>query len=495
MIGRNENAASVACGGAQASAAMRASTRVSGRLALIAVSLLVWASAAGAISGVGKPAGGDAGVRAGFSASIDRTVKGKTPSLTHHSKGVLDGSDIANRGIVVVAAGAIHNDTDSDGLLDAGESIAYHYTVLNAGQSGLSALSVTDSMGTVVCPQTALAPGAHMICTRTYVVTAGDQTAGAVGNQVNVSGLDAASRPVQAADAVLTQNLGGRAGIRVFKSPDVLQDVDASNSVTAGDVLRYTFVIKNSNAETLGSVGLTEPDPSRIDTPISCAPTTLAGLPFGVNGAGVLTASDVVTCTANYTVRGSDVVAGEVVNLVQVSAIAPVAGQVEGTGASLVVIPLVQADLGVLKTGPTTIVRGESLVFTIRVENRGPNTAFNARLTDPTPPGLIFVSTAGACTGPFPCALGNLTNGAVRTLTVTYLVPTDYAGPDMIVNTVNASSDSVDPTPGDSSSSSSVLVTGQPNLALTKQVPVDARWALLLLAGLVMLIASRRIER
>lgn len=496
MIGRKENEASVTRRLDRPSRAMRmaATGRASAPFALAVACLLVWASPAGAMVNVGTAATGEDSVRAGSSASFDPVGKGGTLGPTHRSKGVLDGSDIANRGIVVVAAGAIHTDTDNDGVLDAGESIAYHYTVLNAGQSGLAGLAVSDSNGAIACPQTTLAPGAHMVCTRTYVVSAGDQTAGAVGTQVQVTGLDAENRPVQGADAVLTQNLGGRAGIRVFKSPDVLQDVDASNSVTAGDVLRYTFVIKNSNAETLGSVGLTEPDPTRIDTPISCAPTTLAGLAFGVNGAGVLSANDVVTCTADYTVLGADVAAGEVANLVEVSAIAPVAGQVEGTGASLVVTPLLRADLSILKTGPANISRGQNLVFTIRVENRGPDTAINALLLDPTPPGLIFVSTAGACSGPFPCALGNLANGAVRTLAVTYFVPLNYSGPDMIVNTVTALSESEDPTPGDTSSSSSVLVLAQPDAALIRPVPLDAGWALLLLAGLVALIASRRIE-
>lgn len=454
-------------------------------------SLLVWASCAGAASGAFERVGTDGVVRSGFSANVDRTLKAGTSSSTHRSKGVLDGRDIANRGIVVVAAGAIHADTDSDGVLDAGETIDYHYTVLNVGQSSLSALTLTDSIGAVTCPQSTLTAGAHMICTRGYVVSAADQTAGAVGNQIDVTGLDAASRSVQAADAVLTQNLGGQAGIRVFKSPDVLQDVDASNSVTVGDVLRYTFVIKNSNSETLGTVGLSEPDPTRIDTPIACAATSLAGALFGANGAGTLAASDVVTCTADYTVRSADATAGVIDNLVEVSALAPVAGQVQGTGTSLVVIPLVRADLTVLKTGPATILRGQNLVFTIRVENRGPDAAINARLTDPTPTGLIFVSTSGACSGPFPCALGNMASGEVRVLTATYFVPMSYAGPVMIVNTVNALSDSQDPTPGDSSSSSSVLV---PAPSAT-DIPTDAHWALLLLAGLVMLVASRRIER
>jgi large repetitive protein len=154
------------------------------------------------------------------------------------------------------------------------------------------------------------------------------------------------------------------------------------------------------------------------------------------------------------------------------------------------------ADLSVVKTGPAQISRGQQVTFNIQVRNVGPDAAINARLLDPTPAGLVYVSTTGACTAGFPCTLGNMANGEVRNLTATYLVPADYAGPDMIVNTVTAVSDSADPTPGDSSSSSSVLVPqGQPNLAVPQVVPVDARWALLLLGGLMLLVARRGIAR
>jgi uncharacterized repeat protein (TIGR01451 family) len=560
---------------------------------------------------------------AGFSAELIRAKAGNVASA-HRSKGILDGGDITNQGIVLVAAGAVHEDTDTDGVLEVGESIAYHYTVLNLGTSTLSSLSLNDSFGAVTCPQPTLAPGAFMICTRSHPVDAGNQADGAVGNLVEVAGQDAEGRAVQASDATLTQNLGGGAGIRVFKSPDVLQDTDASNTVTEGDVLRYTFVVKNSNAETLNAITLTEPDPSRIDTPISCSATSLDGAAFGANGSGTLVSNDVVLCTADYTVDAADIAAGEVGNEVQVAAVAPIAGNQVGTGTSLVIVPLVevtlaktltgggpiaeagelltytltlrattatgrsfaagsigetvpantehvagdsftcagtaagstcsntaavdvpgngsvnlsftvrvldpapagetsitnvatpptglacapiegcdettplrnQADLSVLKSGPPEVERGDTVTFTIVVENLGPDTAANARLEDPTPTGLVFVSTSGACSGPFPCALGDVESGGTRTLTATYLVPADYAGPRTIINTVTVFSDSDDPTPEDSSSSSSVIVPGG-SLAIPEPavIPLDARWALvamLLLIGAFGGIALRR---
>ena len=155
------------------------------------------------------------------------------------------------------------------------------------------------------------------------------------------------------------------------------------------------------------------------------------------------------------------------------------------------------ADLNVEKTGPATILRGEMLDFTIVVENIGPNTAVNVSLVDPTPEGLQFISSSGACTSGFPCTLGDLPVNATRTVVARYFVPQTYAGPNMIVNTVNVLTDSPDPTPGDSSSSSSVVV--QQGLPLPVPapilVPVDARWAMRLTAALMALFAGRGLRR
>ena len=56
-------------------------------------------------------------------------------------------------------------------------------------------------------------------------------------------------------------------------------------------------------------------------------------------------------------------------------------------------------------------------------------------VTDPTPAGLTFVSNAGACTTPFPCALGTVPAGQSRQITTTFAVPPGYAGPNPISNT------------------------------------------------------------
>lgn len=304
------------------------------------------------------------------------------------------------QGIAVLSAGGIHNDANSDGVLQAGETIAYHYTVLNLGTLALSGLAFADIGGALSCPQTVLAVGASMTCTDSYTITLADESAGMVLNQVDVGGTDAGGGPVQAGDLVLTQNLGGDAGVRVFKSPLLFDDADASGYASAGDLVAYTFVVKNDNAQALGVVDLVEPDPTRIDTPISCVSTTLGGQPFTGLGSGTLASNDVVLCTATHTITAVETTAGSADNLVEVSAQPLIGAPVGGSGASAVVIPtpanVVIAKTLVSESGtqPGVAEPGETLTYTISLSNSGGADAIDVGVTDPLDPNVTLVSAS-----------------------------------------------------------------------------------------------------
>ncbi|NCT68509.1 MAG: DUF11 domain-containing protein [Rhodanobacteraceae bacterium] len=304
------------------------------------------------------------------------------------------------QGVVVLSAGAVHNDANGDGVLDAGETISYHYSVLNLGTLALSGLGVTDIGGSATCPNTALAVGASMVCTQTYTISAADDAAGMVMNEVDVGGSDANGGAVLAGDLVLSMDRGGNAGIRVFKSPLLLDDADASGYASAGDRLRYTFVLKNSNAQMLAAVNLVEPDPSRIDTPITCAPMTLAGQPFAGLGSGVLQSNDVVLCQAEHTVTAAEAGAGSADNLAEASGQPAVGGVVSGSGASAVVIPtaanvvVAKALTGESGSRPGIAEPGETLTYTLTLSNSGGAAAFNVGLVDPLDPNTLFVSAS-----------------------------------------------------------------------------------------------------
>jgi hypothetical protein len=72
-----------------------------------------------------------------------------------------------------------------------GDPIHYSYVLTNAGQTTLSGpFSVTDNKVAVTCPVTStLAPGAHITCTATYLVTQADLTARTVTNTATGHGI------------------------------------------------------------------------------------------------------------------------------------------------------------------------------------------------------------------------------------------------------------------------------------------------------------------
>lgn len=412
-----------------------------------------------------------------------------------------------NQASIVVLGGAVHADANSNGLYETGETIAYHYTVYNAGTLPLSALSLTDSSGAVTCPQTTLAVAARMACTRSYVVTAADQTAGLVVNAIDASAT-ASSGPVQGSDVLVNINLGGSASVRVFKSPQLQDDLDGDGRASVGDLVRYTFLTKNSGAQTLTALNLTEPDPSRIDTPISCTASTFNGQPLGALGSATLQSNDVAICTADYTIRSADQVLGQASNLVVADATAAIGGPVNGSGASTVVIPA-NPQIAVIKTinTPSTLP-GSTVTYTVTVSNVGVTDVNNVTVADPLPVGInAFAWTCTASAGATcPNASGT---GAINQLVplfpaggqLVYTITATVAAnaPDNVINTVNVSPPGItvcmpNATPGPCIATVPLIV--RVPYVEPLEVPVDSRWALLvLMLGMIGMGYRQRTER
>src|SRR5262249_4029669 len=138
--------------------------------------------------------------------------------------------------------------------------------------------------------------------------------------------------------------------------------------------------------------------------------------------------------------------------------------------ASATVVPQ-QADLVVGKSvsNPTPNV-GETITYTIRVTNAGPDTATGVVVLDALPPQVSFQSSA-ASAGSYDPATGTWTVrgvavGATQTLTLTALV----VSPDPQPNTASIShSDQFDPDTANNSATASINPQ-QADLELTKTV-------------------------
>ncbi|MBX3726150.1 MAG: DUF11 domain-containing protein [Xanthomonadales bacterium] len=441
--------------------------------------------------------------QAGLAASA-MDLAGNRSLVRHASLNPRGGLITPDQGIVVLLAGGTHVDGNFNGLLDAGEQIDYHYTLYNDGSLALASLVLVDLEGVVACPGSTLAVGAHMVCTRSYTVTAGDAAAGLVFNEVEVVGVDAGAGPVQAGDVVLRQNLAGSAEIRVVKSPLLLDDADNSGFASVGDRLRYTFAVKNSHAQQLTSVGLVEPDPSLIDTPIVCQALTLAAQPWAGNGTGTLVTTDTALCSAEYTVRPADAAAGQALNLVVANGTATFAGPVAGTAASAVAIPR----LGPLQVAKVASVPatppGGSLVYTVTVRNLGSLPVLNVTISDPVPPGLTgfaWTCAGAACpvaagSGAINVTVPNFAAGAEVVFTINATVASNPPNPILNVVTVTPETGAECAPDGSPPPCRADVPVGVSNPMLP--VPLGGGLWLLLLAGLLGLaarfgLAARRV--
>jgi uncharacterized repeat protein (TIGR01451 family) len=232
-------------------------------------------------------------------------------------------------------------------------------------------------------------------------------------------------------------------------------------TVVAGQEVTYAIAVRNAGPSTASGVVLADPTPAGL----TFLSSTCGPFPCSL---GSLAVGGVASVTATYAVPPGYTTPDTIVNTAAVSASTPDGNPANNT-ASASTTETEQADVQATKTGPASAVRGTQVTYTITVTNAGPSTAVGVSLTDPTPPGLIFVSSS--C-GPFPCALGTLAPGASATVTVQYEIPPDYTGPDPIVNRATATATTPDPTPLNNNGGwATELTPNQADLSVIKTGP------------------------
>jgi uncharacterized repeat protein (TIGR01451 family) len=131
-------------------------------------------------------------------------------------------------------------------------------------------------------------------------------------------------------------------------------------------------------------------------------------------------------------------------------------GATDTATVTITVLASPTTDLEIVKTGPASATPDEAIVFTITVTNLGPASAADVVVSDPTPDGLVFVSNSGACTSAFPCALGTIPAGEMRTITSTWVLAD--APSSSITNTATVSTSTGDSNPANDTSSAVVAL-------------------------------------
>ena len=335
---------------------------------------------------------------------------------------------------VVKNAGAIA-DNDGNGP-DAGDTIAYSFTVNNPGNVTLSSLTITDPLlagatppVSVVCPVTTLSPGASTTCGATYILTQAKIDAGSVTNTATATASPPSGPAVSdlsgttaGNDTPTVSSIPSAPAIAVIKTAGTVNDLDG-NGADPGDTIAYTFTVSNQGNVTLASVRVADAKISGINCPVSS-----------------LAPGATTVCNGTYTLDQNDVNAGQVTNTATASGTSPKGAVVtDQSGNSITdntptVSPINQLPVVAVVKSAGLITdmdgngadAGDRIVYTFLVSNEG-----NVSLTS--------LAVADAKTGPVICPATVLAPGANMSCSATYILKQTDIDAGGVTNTATAS--------------------------------------------------------
>lgn len=312
-----------------------------------------------------------------------------------------------------------------------GTTITYSYAVANTGNVTLTGLAVTDDrLATVTCPDgnpiASLAPGASTICTATYVTTLADLEGGPITNVGTVTATAGGDQLQETDDATITPVAAPE--LTLVKTSDI------ATYTAAGDVITYTYVVRNAGNVTLSDV--TVVDDQLADAEIDCTPGS-------GNAVGTLVPVASATCTATRTVLQADLDAdpSAITNLATASATDPAGGTLQAQDAVTVNgarDPLLTLSKTADRTSFSAV--GEVITYSYVVTNAGNVTATNVSVTDDLIPAIT-------CPGGNP--LPTLAPGDSVTCAGTYSITQADIDARSVANTATADSDQTDPVTDD----------------------------------------------
>ncbi|MCW2119579.1 PKD-like domain-containing protein [Flavobacterium sp. 7A] len=199
-------------------------------------------------------------------------------------------------------------DANGDGLAQVGETVSYSFEIKNTGNVTITGITVNDPFSPVTGGPITLLPGAKDITTFTTVhtLTQAEINTGTVTNSATAAGKapngatisDVSDDPTTAAqnDATVTK-LTQNPLLTLLKTA-VFNDENGNGFPETGETVSYSFTVKNNGNVTLTGITISDPLTTVTAGPITLAPNK----------------SDATTFKANYTLKLTDINAGQVTN-------------------------------------------------------------------------------------------------------------------------------------------------------------------------------------
>ncbi len=292
-----------------------------------------------------------------------------------------------------------------------GSTVIYDYLVENTGNTTItSPITVSDNrIASVTCdplPVGGLAPSDTLSCAGSYVVDVNDVALGSVTNLATAT--DGTTTSPQTSETIPS---GANPALGLTKEADV-----PATFAMVGDTINYTFTVTNTGNVSFAT-DITVVDALLPGSPITCFTSTPTN-PDLIPGESI-------TCSGSYTVDQNDLDAGEVFNEATANTTFAGTTPVVSDPATETVSGNVTPSLNVTKSAaPTTFTAaGETLVYTISVENDGNQTLTNITVSDPLIPTLMCTiptlapgATDTSCVGNYVVQQSDVNSGVITNI-------------------------------------------------------------------------------
>lgn len=350
----------------------------------------------------------------------------------------------------------------------AGNSITYTLTVTNDGPVDASGVLVTDTLpaqlsfltSTPGSPQCSFT-GGKLACaignlgpqSSKQVIISAQVSALASGSITNTAQVTSSST-----DPNLANNMAqDKTVVKPAEADLAIGLAASSNPVPAGQLLTYTLAITNSGPSSVAAFVVTDTLPSQVSF-VSSSPTS----PACMDSAGqVICHLGSLSASASRKIailaRVDDLATGMIANTAKVSSsISDPALQNNTRSIQTTVID--SADLKVqISADKTSVAFGDTLVYSITLDNLGPTRAFTASLQDVLPVGVDFISSSPgtiSCmdqNGVVTCVLGTIQPHV--NLSLQFLVRVNHTPATNLHNSVSV--DALTPDPDSSNNTAS----------------------------------------
>lgn len=308
--------------------------------------------------------------------------------------------------------------SDRQSISAAGDVVNYAFLVTNTGNVTMRDITVLDgatgftgsgTLSAVTCPTTVLAAGASTTCRASYTVTQADiDSAAPLKNVARVTGENpgGGTTPSEPSEEIVPNEAGS--------ALNLVKTVDAKAITQAGQLLTYTFQVRNIGSTTVTDIAIV--DDAEVFTgtgklsPITCPTTTLAP-------------AATVECKANYTVTQADVdSATGLFNLATVTGNGPDGETTPPTTGEVTTPPTQTPGLELKKTADVERIEkvGQKLSYTFVATNTGNVTLKDVSIVDDA---SRFTGTGKVSALDCPAEeLASLAPGKSVTCTATYTV-------------------------------------------------------------------------